>query len=178
MVAVGAAIGLLGPDFVLGHMRAGYLKKLATGLPDALDMMIICAEAGLGLERMLERVSEEIRFAYPQVSRELRGAVDEMGLAADRRDALRTVAARVGVEGVQRLCATLIQSIQYGTPLGQALRILSVEMRQNALTAFEERAGRLPVLLTLPMVLFILPCIFMVVAGPAAIAIMREMSAK
>ena len=172
-IAGGAIAGLIAPDYVLRHIQKRYAQKVATGLPDALDMMVICAEAGLGLERTLERVAEEISPAHPQVAKELRITVRDMGIGADRREALKAMAARAGVEGLARLSGTLVQSIQYGTPLSQALRLLSGEMRQDTLTRFEERAARLPVLLTVPMIVFILPCVFIVAGGPAAVSVMK-----
>ncbi len=177
-VAGAAVVGLLAPDYVLRRIQTSYAQKVSAGLPDALDMMVICAEAGLGLERTLERVAEEIGPAHPQVGKELRITVRDMGISADRREALKAMAARAGVEGLARLSGTLVQSIQYGTPLSQALRLLSSEMRQEMLTRFEERAARLPVMLTVPMILFILPCVFIVAGGPAAVSVMKVMAPK
>lgn len=169
-------LGLLIPDKVIGSRRKTHLRALDQGLPDALDMMIICSEAGLGLEPALERVGIEIRNAHPVVSAELQTVAHDLRLNADRAAVLRNLGKRTGLESVQRLSATMIQTLQYGTPLSQALRTLSAEMRQEMLTRFEARAARLPVLLTLPMILFILPCVFFVVGGPAVVQVLATSS--
>lgn len=167
------AIGLLLPDFVLKRMRARHIKQCERGLPDALDMMVICAQAGLALETAIERVAIEFEFANRAVSRELGVCASELRLGNDRRAALLGLGERTGLDSMKRFGATLIQTLQFGTPLTQALRVLAAEMRQDNLTKFEERAARLPVFLTFPMILFILPVVFIVVGGPAGVRIAR-----
>lgn len=169
VIIVGAVIGLLLPDWAVTHIRNAYRAKLQRGLPDALDMMVICAQAGLGLEPALARVSFEIRGAHPDVAQELALTANEMQVMTDTRSALLRLGERTGVESLKRLTGTLAQTIQYGTPLSESLRSLSAEMRQEMLTAYEERAARLPVFLTVPMVLCILPCVLIIVGGPAFI---------
>ncbi len=169
-----AAAGLLLPDFIVRRMRRRHLKAVAGGLPDALDMLVICSEAGLGLEAGLERVAVEIEPAHPAVAAELTLTTNELRILPDRRAALRNLGERTGIDTLRRLGATLIQTMQYGTPVSQALRQLAVELRFEMLMRFEAQAARLPVLLTLPMVLFILPCILIVVGGPAALTVMRS----
>jgi len=178
LLAMAAVVGLLLPDFILRRRRAAYLAAVGQGLPDALDMLVICSEAGLGLEIGLERVASEIEPAHPAVAAELKLTSGELRILADRRAALTNMGTRTGLETLKRLGATLIQTIQYGTPLSQALRTLSTEMRYEMLMRFEARAARLPVLLTLPMILFILPCIFIVVGGPAGLTVMRTLLHK
>src|SRR5208337_4205534 len=124
------------------------------GMPDALDMMVICGQAGLGLEASVERVGAEIRFAHPAVAEALTRTAHEMPVNADPRSALLNLGRRTGLASMRRLAGVLIQSIQYGTPLTQALRTLSAEQRQEMLARFEGRAAKLPVLLTLPMIVF------------------------
>ena len=175
VVAVGGILGLLGPDIIVRSKRKSYLKALDAGMPDALDMLVICTEAGLGLESSFERVSTEIALGHPVVAREMTTTVQEMQINSDRRTALIGMGERTGLLALRRLGSTLVQTLQYGTPLSDALRVLSAEMRQETLIRFEERAGRLPVLLTIPMVLFILPCIFLVVGGPAIIQVLESM---
>lgn len=165
--------GLLAPDMIVRRIRTGYLARLERHMPDALDLLVICAQAGLGLEAAIERVAEEMRESHGEIAREFAFAAHELQMTADTRQALLGLGRRTGLDSLKRLAATLAQSLQYGTPLSAALRSLSAEMRQEMLTRFEERAARLPVLLTLPMVVFILPCIFIVVAGPAVIRIMH-----
>ena len=169
--------GMLLPDYIAGKRRAAYLEALERGLPDALDMMVICAQAGLGMGTIIPRVGAELEYAHPEVGRELAITADEMQVMTDARIALTNLGTRTGLENFRRLGTTLIQTMQYGTPLRDALRSLSAEMRQEALTRLEARAARLPVLLTLPMILFILPSLFMIVGGPAAIQVARTLGA-
>ncbi len=173
--AAAAVVGLLGPDYIVRSMRSRFLQRLDRGLPDALDMMVICSEAGLGLEPAITRVAAEVGHAHPAVAEELRQTASELRIMSDRRVALQNMGTRTGLESLKRLGATLVQTLQYGTPLSQALRTLSAEMRTESLTKFEERAARLPVLLTLPMIIFILPTVFAVVGGPAALKVMASL---
>jgi len=170
--AAAAVLGLVGPDMVVRKLRDGYVKKVEAGMPDALDMLLICTQAGLPLEPALTRVALEIVTAHPQIAWEFEQTVNELQVNSDVRVALTNLGERTGLESVKRLTATLIQTMQYGTPLGEALRALGSEMRTETLIRFEEKAARLPVLLTLPMVAFILPTIFIVVAGPAGLRLM------
>ncbi len=169
------AIGMLAPDFVIKQMRGKHLKQVSRGLPDALDMMVICAQAGLGLENAIDRVAQEFVFANQAVALELAICSSEMRIGTDRRVALLALGERTGLEQMRRLAGTLIQTMQFGTPLSQALRVLAAEMRQDNLTKFEEKAARLPVFLTLPMICFILPCVFIVVGGPAGLQIVKTL---
>lgn len=175
VLAMAAGIGLLAPDYFVRNRRSAYLRKVQAGLADALDMMVICSEAGLGLEPAISRVAAEIGHAHPAVAEEMLQTANELRMAADRRDALINMGTRTGLESLERLGATLVQTLQYGTPLAQALRTLSTELRGEMLVRFEERAARLPVLLTLPMIIFILPTIFIVVGGPAMLGVMASM---
>jgi tight adherence protein C len=174
-VAVAGIAGLLVPDQVVRMLHNRHLKAVERGLPDALDMLVICSEAGLGLEPSIERVGREIVMAHPAVSEELLNVAREMRVNADRRVALLNMSARTGLTCLRRLGVTLVQTLQYGTPLSQALRTLSAEMRQEALTRFETRAGRLPTLMTVPMIVFILPCVFLIVGGPAIVHVMQAL---
>jgi tight adherence protein C len=166
-------IGLLGPDLVLKQMRAAHLKRVEKGLPDALDMLVICAQAGLALENAIERVAIEFAAANKSVSEELAICASELRIGSDRRVALQGLGDRTGLDTMKRFAATLIQTMQFGTPLTHALRVLASEMRTDNLTKYEEKAARLPVLLTMPMIIFILPCVFIVVGGPAGVRIAR-----
>ena len=166
--------GLLAPDFIIRRMRSSYLSRVREGIPDALDMMVICTEAGLALEPGIERVAEELVHAHADVARELRITANEMRLIADRSQVLTNIGVRTGLESMRRLGATLNQATQFGTPLSQALRTLAAEMRQETMTRYEARAARLSVLLTFPMIVFILPCVFIVVVGPAALQVMTS----
>jgi tight adherence protein C len=167
-----AVLGLLLPDMVVRWRRKAYLQKVERGLPDALDLLVICSQAGLGLTAAVTRVAEEMHAGRQPIGVELALTANELHLV-DTRLALTNLGSRTSVDGLVRLANTLLQSMQYGTPLSSAMRILAAEMRQDTLTRFEARAARLGVLLTLPMIIFILPCVFLVVGGPAAIQVMH-----
>ena len=169
----GFMIGLMAPDWLIGKKRKRHQQALEDGLPDALDMMVICAQAGLGLGAAIVRVSIELQNARWEVAQELAQTATELQMLSDSRIALTNLGSRTGVDCYKRLGATLVQTMQYGTPLTDSLRLLAAEMRQDTLTRFEARAARLPVLLTLPTILFILPCVFLIAAGPAIIQVMR-----
>ena len=175
MGAVGV-VGLVLPDNLISRRRQAQLKKIDAGLSDALDLMVICAQAGLSLEPAMSRVATELRNVHPAMCDELAVTVRELEVMSDSALALTNLGKRTGLESLMRLTSTLIQTMQYGTPLTDSLRTLSTEMRTASLTRFEERAARLPVLLTLPMIMFILPTVFMVVGGPAGIKIIKALS--
>lgn len=169
---MGAAIlGMLLPDMILRNMRKRYLKKVEAGLADALDLLVICAEAGLSLEAGVDRVAIELRGGNAAIANELGLTANELRILTDRRAALVNLGKRTGLDSLKRLSGTLAQTLQYGTPLTQALRVLAAEMRQELLTRFEARAAKLPVLLTMPMIVFILPCVFLIVGGPAVVQV-------
>ncbi len=171
-LAGGAVLGLILPETLANNLRQRHLDQVAAGVPDALDMLVICADAGLALEAGLARVAQEIGNLNPALAKELTQTSRELQIGSDMRKAMEALGQRTGLVTLKRLATTLTQSLQYGTPLTQALRTLSAELRQEALTLFEERAGRLPTLMTVPMILFILPCVFLIVAGPAIINVM------
>jgi tight adherence protein C len=173
--AATGVFGLVLPDMIVKQMRKRYMARLEKGLPDALDMMVICAQAGLGLGPAIIRVADEMKASYRDLAIEFSLTANELQILSDTRIALHNLGHRCGLEQFRRLAMTLIQTIQYGTPLTDALRTLSAEMRQEALTAFEESAARLPTMLTLPMIIFILPCVFLIAGGPAVIQVMRAL---
>lgn len=175
LVAAAGVVGMIAPDMIIQRMRIRYLAKVERGLSDSLDLMVICAQAGLSLEPAMARVAYELRGVHPEMCMELEMTVRELEMMSDSAKALSNLSQRTGLESLGRLTSTLTQTMQYGTPLSEALRTLSNEMRTAALTMFEERAARLPVMLTMPMILFILPTVFMVVGGPAAIQIMKSL---
>ena len=173
--AGGAVGGMLAPETIATNIRTKHLEKVAAGVPDALDMLVICSDAGLALEAGIARVAQEISGLNPALAMELQQTSHELQIGSDMRQAMDSLGDRTGLDTLKRLATTLAQSLQYGTPLTQALRTLSAELRAEALVKFEERAGRLPTLMTMPMILFILPCVFLVVAGPAIINVMSTM---
>jgi len=175
-VAFALAIGMLLPNWALGWARGSHQAALRRGLPDALDLLVVCTEAGLGLESAVDRVAADMRGSDPSIATEFFSLGQELRLTSDRSAALTRFAERTQQESWQRLARTLAQTLRYGTPLGQALRVLAAEMRNERLLRLEERAAKLPALMTLPMILFILPCLFIIVGGPAAIRILNAMS--
>lgn len=171
--AVAGLVGLLSPDWLIGRQRKRYQRRLGQGLPDALDMMVICSQAGLGLGAAIVRVAGELQGGHREVAQELAMTANDLKMGSDSRKALINLGTRTGVDGYKRLSGTLVQTMQYGTPLTDALRMLAAELRQEVLTRYEAKAARLPVLMTLPTVLFILPCVFLIAGGPAIIQVMR-----
>ena len=176
ILAASAVGGLLAPDYFVRSLRKTYQKAIANGLPDTLDMLVMCAESGLSLEPAIQRVGAEIHNAHPAIANELMLTAGEFQISTDSHAVLDNLGERTAIPQVRRVVATLQQTMQYGTPLAEALRVLSAEMRQEILTQFEEKAAKLPVLLTLPMILFILPTMFMIVGGPAVLQAIRIFS--
>jgi tight adherence protein C len=171
-VVLGMAVGTFLPNWLLAFAIRTHQDALRKGLPDALDLLVVCAEAGLGLESALERVAMEMAESSPALSTEFTTLLADMRMSNDRRAALTRLGERTGLVSFQRLGGTLSQTLRYGTPIGQALRVLAAEMRTERMVRIEEKAARLPALLVLPMILFILPCLFIVLGGPAAMRIM------
>lgn len=164
-------VGLVAPDWVISRQRKQYLSRVENGLPDALDLMVICTQAGLGLGPTVVRVADEMRHSYRELAREFALTASELQIMTDSRQALINLGNRTGIESLKRFTGTLLQTMQYGTPISEALRQLSIELRAEMLTRFEERAARLPVIITMPMIVFILPCVFIVAAGPAMLQV-------
>ena len=171
-----AVIGLVVPDWIVTKYRARYILRLEEALPDALDMMVICAQAGLGMGPTVIRVAGELRLAYPELAYEFSLTANELQISTDSRIALTNLGIRTDLEALKRLGSTLVQTIQYGTPLTEALRVLSTELRHETMVKLETRAARLPVLLTMPTILFILPCVFLIAGGPSMLQIMKMFS--
>jgi tight adherence protein C len=177
MVCCAAAIaGLIVPDTAVGKLHSRNMKRIENELPDALDMMVICAQAGLGLGMTIIRVAQELRVTHRNIAVELAQTANEMQVMTDGKQPLVNLGERCGVDSARRLAATLVQSAQYGTPLTEALRGLGAELRVEMITRFEARAARMPVLLTLPMVAFILPSLFLVIGGPALVQVLHATS--
>ena len=162
-------LGMLAPDWALAWLRRPYQAQLRQGIPDALDLLVVCSEAGMALEGALEHVSNEIRHSNPAVSVALAKLLDELLVLPDRREAFKRFGERTGIEGARRLATMLGQSMQYGTPLSQVLRTIAIDLRRERMQALEAKAARLPVLLVLPLILFIMPSLFIVLAGPSVL---------
>jgi tight adherence protein C len=171
--AVGAAVlGFYAPKLYLTNAATKRAKKLRLALPDGLDLMVICAEAGLSLDATLVRVSRELADSFPELAEEFAITAAELTFLPDRRAAFDNLNNRTDSDAIRSIVNTLQQTAKFGTPLAQSLRILSAESRAARLTRAEEKAARLPAMLTVPMIVFILPTLFIVLLGPAVINVM------
>ncbi len=159
------------PDIWLKNKITKRSHAIRKGLPDALDLLVICAEAGLTVDAAFGRVSRELGKAYPELGDEFGLTAIELGFLAERRHAFENLANRVDLEAVRGVVTTMIQTEKYGTPLASALRVLSAEFRHQRMMRAEEKAARLPAIMTVPLILFILPTLFVVILGPAACSI-------
>ncbi len=159
------------PDIFVGNLIAKRTKAIRKGLPDALDLLVICAEAGLTVDAAFGRVSKELGRAYGELGDEFALTAIELGFLTDRRSAFENLAMRVNLDSVKGVVTTMIQTEKYGTPLASALRVLSAEFRNERMMRAEEKAARLPAIMTVPLILFILPVLFIVILGPAACSI-------
>jgi tight adherence protein C len=169
LVCIGAVFaGYFAPNMVLKNATSKRTDILRKGLPDALDLLVICSEAGLTIEAAFNRVSRELGSAYPELGDELALTAIELGFLQERRAAYDNLAKRVNLKAVRGVVTTLIQTEKYGTPLASALRVLSAEFRNERMMRAEEKAARLPAIMTVPLILFILPTLFIVLVGPAA----------
>jgi len=168
-VFAGATIfGYKGADIYLNNLIAKRTDLIRKGLPDAIDLLVICAEAGLTVDAAFGRVSKELGDAYPELADEFSLTSIELGFLTERRQAFENLAYRVALEHIKGVVTTMIQTEKYGTPLASALRVLSAEFRNDRMMRAEEKAARLPAIMTVPLILFILPVLFIVILGPAA----------
>lgn len=169
------AMALIGsykaPDLWLKNKITKRSHAIRKGIPDALDLLVICAEAGLTVDAAFNRVAKELGKAYPELGDEFALTSIELGFLTDRRSAFENLARRIDLEAVRGVVTTMIQTEKYGTPLASALRVLSAEFRNERMMRAEEKAARLPAIMTVPLILFILPTLFVVILGPAACSI-------
>jgi len=163
------------PELFVKNAAQKRQAAIRKSLPDALDLMVICAEAGLTLDAALNRVTREMGRSAPELADELGLTAVELGFLPDRRQALVNLEKRVPLESIRSVVSTLVQTERYGTPLAMALRVLSAEFRNERMMKAEEKAARLPATMTVPLILFILPTLFIVILGPAACQISDEM---
>jgi tight adherence protein C len=179
-LAFAAAIGLgyKGPDLYVQNLVSKRTDAIRKGLPDALDLLVICAEAGLTVDAAFNRVARELGRAYPELGDEFALTSIELSFLNERRQAFENLAYRVALDSVRGVVATMIQTERYGTPLASALRVLSAEFRNERMMRAEEKAARLPAIMTIPLILFILPVLFIAILGPAACSISDAFSAK
>ena len=169
--AVALGIGYKGPDLYISNLVTKRTAAIRKGLPDALDLLVICAEAGLTVDAAFNRVARELGRAYPELGDEFALTSIELSFLSERRQAFENLAYRVDLDSVKGVVTTMIQTERYGTPLASALRVLSAEFRNERMMRAEEKAARLPAIMTVPLILFILPVLFIVILGPAACSI-------
>lgn len=172
-IIFGAAIGFYAPNLYVGNIAQKRQQSVMRAFPDALDMMLICVESGMSIEMAFAKVGAEIGTASPELAEELQLTTAELSYLQERRMAYENLARRTGHEGVKAVTMALTQAERYGTPLGDALRVMSKENREMRMQAAEKKAAALPAQLTVPMILFFLPVLFLVVLGPAVIKVMR-----
>jgi len=172
LVAIPGGLALLGwllPSIVVTIAAKRRAKAVAAGLPDALELLVVCVEAGIALEDGLDRVVQELGQSQPELARELAMTAADLKILPSRDQAFVNLAQRVDIPSVRSIVGTLSQTLRYGTPLAQSLRNVAAELRNDYLTALEEKANRLPALLTIPVMLFLMPTIFLIIGGPAAL---------
>ena len=169
--ALFVGIGYKAPDIFVSNMVNKRTDAVRKGLPDALDLLVICAEAGLTVDAAFNRVARELGRAYPELGDEFALTAIELSFLTERRQAFENLAYRCNLEAVKGVVSTMIQTERYGTPLASALRVLSAEFRNERMMRAEEKAARLPAIMTVPLILFILPTLFIVILGPAACSI-------
>lgn len=169
--AMSVFLSYKGPELYLSNKATKRTKEIQKGLPDALDLLAICAEAGLTVDAAFNRVAKELGRAYPELGDEFALTAIELSFVNERRMAFNNLAYRVNLEAVKGVVTTMIQTERYGTPLASALRVLSAEFRNERMMRAEEKAARLPAIMTVPLIVFILPTLFVVILGPAACSI-------
>jgi tight adherence protein C len=171
---IGVVIGIMGPRLFLMVLRRRFDAAIRLGTPDTIDLLVVCSEAGMGLESGLQRVAEEMNETNPGMARVLYSLLDDLRILPNRSDAFEKLGATS--EGLRRFATMVSQSLQYGTPLSQALRSIAVDIRRERITKLEERAHKLGAKLTIPMVLFMLPAMFVILGGSPFLHLIRTFS--
>jgi tight adherence protein C len=164
-------IGFFLPDYTLTKLIEKRRIRLVEGFPDALDMLVVCVEAGLGLDAAISRVASELRLSHPDLAAELELNSLETRAGKSRDESLRSLSERMGIEEVQAMVTLLIQADKFGTSVGTALRSYSEEMRVKRIQRAREKAAKLPVQMLFPVMVFIFPALFLVILGPAVVSI-------
>ncbi len=169
------ALGYLLPDMWLTWRVSARQRRLRRALPDALDLLVICVEAGLGLDQALMKVSQDMKIAHPELSEELQFVNLEMRIGKTRIDALRELARRTGLDDIKALVAMLIQTERFGTSIAQSLRVYSDDMRLKRRQRAEEMSAKTSVKMVPPLVFFIFPALMVVILGPAIITLIHQL---
>ncbi|MBR1298591.1 type II secretion system F family protein [Bradyrhizobium sp. AUGA SZCCT0042] len=168
---IGVVIGIMGPRLILSVLRRRFNASIRLGTPDMIDLLVVCSEVGMGLESALERVAEEMKETNPAMARVLYGLLDDLRILPNRSEAFEKLGSTS--DGLRRFGIMVAQSMQYGTPLSQALRSVAVDLRRERITNLEERAHKLGAKLTIPMVLFMLPAMFVILGGSPFLHLIR-----
>lgn len=171
---IGVVIGILGPRLILSVLKRRFDAAIRLGTPDMIDLLVVCSEAGMGLESALGRVAEEMNQTNPAMARVLYGLLDDLRILPNRSDAFEKLGSMS--DGLRRFGTMISQSMQYGTPLSQVLRSIAVDLRRERITKLEERAHKLGAKLTIPMVLFLLPAMFIIMGGSPILHLVRTFS--
>jgi tight adherence protein C len=177
-MGLGAAVGWYIPGLAVDKMKKKRMESIFLGLPDALDLMVVCVEAGLGLDLAMRRVTSELGESCPVLCEEFAIANFQAQMGRPRKDVLRDLGVRTGVEDMRSVAAVIIQAEKFGSSIGSALRVLSDSMRLKRRQLAEERAAKTAVKIMIPLVLFIFPGVFVVLVGPAGIQIAKTMMGK
>jgi tight adherence protein C len=168
-------VGWFLPSFVLDKLINARKERIRIGLPDALDLAVVCVEAGLGVDQALMRIAEELHASYPDLSDELKLRHAEINLGRSRVEAFRNLAARTGVDDVKGLVAILIQTERFGTSVGRSLRVFADSMRIKRQQRAREQAAKMPLKMTFIMMILVFPTVFVVVLGPAVITFIQKL---
>lgn len=169
---IAMAVGMIVPEWGVKALRRPYVAALQKGVADALDLLVVCAEAGMGLEAGLEEVARQMRHSNKAMAAALSLLVNDLRVLSDRKQAFDNFGDRAGVDGIRRMATIISQSMRYGTPLGQALRAVSNELRREQMTRLEAKAVKLPTMLIFPLVFFILPSLFIALLGSPMLRLM------
>jgi tight adherence protein C len=171
-----AAFGMIAPSYVLDRILERRLKKLRNGFPDALDMLVVCVEAGLGLSQAIQRVADELFVSHLELAQELSLVNAEIRAGVERVTALKNLSHRTGLDDVRGLVSLLVQTLRFGTSVAESLRVYSEEFRDKRMQRAEERAATIGTKMVFPLVVFMFPAFFVVAVGPAVIGLMTVFS--
>jgi tight adherence protein C len=176
-VSVAASLaGWLAPAFIMSARGKRRVRMIARGLPDALELMVVCVEAGLSLDDALDRVVAELGESHPALADELALLSADLKILPSREQALTNLAERVDLPSIRSIVGTLAQTMRFGTPLAHAMKVVASEMRNDVMMSMEERANKLPALMTVPMIIFILPTIMLILGGPAMLRVLDQLA--
>lgn len=168
---IGVVVEIMGPRSILSWLKRRFAASVRRGTPDAIDLLVVCSEAGMGLESALDRVAEEMNRSNPAMARVLYGLLDDLRILPNRQQAFEKLGSTS--DGLRQFAAMMSQSLQYGTPLSQALRAIAEELRRNSIIKLEDKAHKLGAKLTIPMVLFMLPAMFVILGASPFLHLIR-----